>query len=67
MQLRHMAVTRLAEAGCDVPLIASVTGHSQETVTALMGRYMVRTAEMTRLAFSKRLAAEAVTSVRGAS
>lgn len=63
MQLRHTAVTRLAEAGCDVPLIASVTGHSQETVTALMKRYMVRTGEMTRTAFGKRMAAE---SVRGA-
>lgn len=58
MALRHTAVTRLVEAGCDVPLIASVTGHSQETVTALMRRYMVRTGEMTRLAFQKRMDAE---------
>jgi integrase len=58
MQLRHTAVTRLAEAGCDTPLIASITGHSQETVTALMRRYMVRTGELARVAFQKRLDAE---------
>ena len=60
MQLRHTAVTRLAEAGCDTPLIASVTGHSQETVLAIMQRYMVRTAEMARVAFGKRMAAEGI-------
>jgi len=60
MQLRHTAVTRLAEAGCDTPLIASVTGHSQETVLAIMQRYMVRTAEMARVAFGKRMVAEGI-------
>ncbi len=58
MHLRHTAVTRLAEAGCDTPLIASVTGHSQETVAAIMNRYMVRTAELARVAFQRRLDAE---------
>ncbi len=67
MQLRHTAVTRLAEAGCDTPLIASITGHSQDTVVALMRRYMVRTGELARQAFQRRLDAEAVAvSIKGA-
>lgn len=56
--LRHTAVTRLAEAGCDTTLISAVSGHSQETVAAIMKRYMVRTDSMARLAFQKRQAAE---------
>lgn len=59
MQLRHTAVTRLAEAGCDAPLIAAITGHSLETVNSLMRRYLVRTAEQARMAFQKRMDAEA--------
>lgn len=58
MQLRHTAVTRLAEAECDVQLIAAITGHAQETVLSIIERYMVRTAKMARLAFGKRMAAE---------
>lgn len=59
MRLRHTAVTRLAEAGCDVPLIASVTGHAEASVVPLLKRYMIRTAAIARLAFQRRLDAEA--------
>jgi integrase len=58
MQLRHTAVTRLAEAGCDTTLISAITGHAQTTVQQLMDRYMVRTAAMARTAFQRRLDAE---------
>ena len=34
--LRGTAVTRLALAGCTVPEIASITGHSLETVQAIL-------------------------------
>jgi len=61
MQLRHTAVTRLAEAECDVQLIAAITGHAQATVLSIIERYMVRTAKMARLAFGKRMAAEGIT------
>lgn len=58
MRLRHTAVTRLAEAGCDVPLIASVTGHAEASILPLLKRYMIRTATLARLAFERRLDAE---------
>ena len=58
MALRHTAVTRLGEAECDPQLIATITGHSQATVLAIMERYMVRTARMARVAFGRRLEAE---------
>ena len=60
MQLRHTAVTRLAEAECDVQLIAAISGHAQATVLQIIERYMVRTAKMARLAFGKRMAAEGI-------
>jgi integrase len=60
MALRHTAVTRLAEAECDVQLIAAITGHAQATVLTIIERYMVRTAKMARLAFGKRMAAEGI-------
>lgn len=60
MQLRHTAVTRLAEAECEIQLIAAITGHSQETVLSIIERYMVRTAKMAQLAFQKRLDAEGI-------
>lgn len=69
MALRHTAVTRLAEAGCDAGLISTISGHSQATVVQLMERYMVRTAELARVAFQRRLDAEGrgvgVDSVKG--
>ncbi len=59
MALRHMAVTRLAEAQCDNGLIATISGHSQATVQTIIERYMVRTATIARLAFRRRIDAEA--------
>lgn len=41
--LRGTAVTMLAEAGCTVPHIASITGHSLKTVTSILERYLART------------------------
>lgn len=41
--LRGTAVTMLAEAGCTVPQIASITGHSLKTVTAILEKYLART------------------------
>lgn len=58
MHLRHTAVTRLAEAGCEVPLIAAVTGHSPKSVDQILSRYLIRTRAQAALAFQKRLAAE---------
>jgi integrase len=56
--LRHTAVVRLAEAGCEVPLISAITGHTIQSVQQILERYLVRTGEMARQAFAKRLAKE---------
>lgn len=58
MHLRHTAVVRLAEAGCELPLIAAITGHTLESVKKILERYLVRTGEMARQAFAKRIAHE---------
>ncbi|MDI1227383.1 MAG: tyrosine-type recombinase/integrase [bacterium] len=57
--LRHTAVTRLAEAGCETPLIASITGHSIKTCDDIIDRYLVRTTRMAEKAFGMRMAADA--------
>ncbi len=59
MHLRHTAITRLAEAGCDPQTIASISGHSLKTVGEILERYMVRTAEIACGAFQRRLGAAA--------
>jgi integrase len=41
--LRGTAVTMLAEAGCTVPQIASITGHSLRRVTEILDKYLART------------------------
>jgi integrase len=41
--LRGTAITMLAEAGCTVPEIASVTGHSLKHVTRILEAYLSRT------------------------
>lgn len=41
--LRGTAVTMLAEAGCTVPQIAAITGHSLKTVTTILEKYLSRT------------------------
>ena len=61
MHLRHTGVTRLAEAGCSPSLIASISGHAEASVSAIIERYRVRTAQMARLAFQNRMDAEAPT------
>ena len=38
--LRGTSVTLLAEAGCTVPEIATITGHNLETVTRIIERYL---------------------------
>lgn len=59
MHLRHTAITRLAEVDCDIPTIAAVSGHAAKSVEIIMGRYLVKTSKLARLAFQKRLDAEA--------
>lgn len=58
MLLRHTAVVRLAEAGCEIPEIAAVTGHTLASVTTILTRYLVRTTRQAENAFGKRLLAE---------
>lgn len=56
--LRHTAVTRLAESGCSTPMIASITGHSFRTCEEIVDRYNIRTIKMAEEAFKMRLTAE---------
>lgn len=55
--LRHTAVVRLAEAGCEIPEIASITGHTLQSVNNILNRYHVRTKIQAESAFRKRLMA----------
>lgn len=57
--LRHTAVTRLAEVGCPIPQIAAITGHSFRTCQEIVDRYNIRTKQMAVEAFNLRIAAEA--------
>lgn len=60
MELRHTAVTRLHEAGVDPLGIASITGHRETSVRAILDRhYLIRTPRGAERAFQARLAAEA--------
>lgn len=58
LTLRHTAVVRLAEAGCEVPEISAITGHTLTSVTQILERYHVRTKRAAESAFRKRLLAE---------
>jgi integrase len=52
--LRGTAVTRLAAAGCTVPEIATITGHSLKTVEAMLDRhYLSRSVGMAESAIAK--------------
>lgn len=42
MHLRHTACVRLARAGCTVPEIASISGHTVQSVHAILKRYLPR-------------------------
>jgi integrase len=51
--LRGTAVTMLAEAGCTVPEIAAVTGHSLKHVTHILELYLSRTPDLADAAIVK--------------
>ena len=51
--LRGTAVTMLAEAGCSVPEIASITGHSLKSVYTILERYLSRTRSLAQSAMTK--------------
>lgn len=50
---RRTAVVKLAQAGCTVPEIASVTGHTLKNAETILRTYLPRTPEMTKLAIKK--------------
>lgn len=56
--LRHTAVTRLAEAGCEITEIAAITGHCLNSCAQIIDRYNVRTKQAAMNAMKKRLTAE---------
>jgi integrase len=51
--LRGTAVTMLAEAGCTVPEIATITGPSQAYAQKILDRYQARTRILARSAIAK--------------
>jgi len=53
-QLRHSCVVQLARSGSSVPEIASITGHSPATATAILARYLPRDSVMARKAQQRR-------------
>ncbi|MDO5648110.1 tyrosine-type recombinase/integrase [Paracoccus sp. (in: a-proteobacteria)] len=48
--LRGTAVTLLAEAGCEVPQIASITGHTLQSATRILEKYLAMTPALSRAA-----------------
>jgi integrase len=53
MDLRRTAVVRLAEAGCTVPEISAITGHSVDTTQKILEVYLPRTSTMAKHAIAK--------------
>ncbi|HEX7051756.1 MAG TPA: tyrosine-type recombinase/integrase [Longimicrobiales bacterium] len=51
--LRRTAVIRLAEAGCTIPEIAAITGHSIQGVESILRTYLVRTYPQAQAAIRK--------------
>ncbi|MCP8884505.1 tyrosine-type recombinase/integrase [Devosia sp. XJ19-1] len=51
--LRGTAVTMLAEAGCSVPEIAAITGHSLKSVDTILEKYLSRTEHLAKSAMTK--------------
>lgn len=51
--LRGTAVVRLAEAGCTIPQIASITGHSFKSAAEILERYLPRTRGLALAAITK--------------
>lgn len=54
--LRRSSVYRLAIAGCTIPMISSITGHSYARCEQILEVYLPRTTEMARLAIERVLA-----------
>ncbi|WP_181817324.1 tyrosine-type recombinase/integrase [Paracoccus pantotrophus] len=48
--LRGTAVTLLAEAGCEVPQIASITGHTLQSATRILEKYLAMTPALSKAA-----------------
>jgi hypothetical protein len=57
MLLRHTAIVRNAEAGCDVAEIISISGHTMASANTILERYNVRTRAAAEGAFRRRLKA----------
>lgn len=53
--LRHTAITRLAEAGCSELEIAAISGHKIQGGAAIIDRYNVRTRQLAERAFQRRI------------
>jgi len=51
--LRRTAATTLAEAGCTIPEIASITGHSIEKCQRILDTYVVKTKATAKAAIEK--------------
>jgi integrase len=51
--IRGTAVTRLSEAGCTPQEIASITGHTLRSVTAILEKYLARTDKLAVAAIAK--------------
>lgn len=51
--LRDTAVTRLALAGCELPQIAAITGHSLSSITSIIKHYLVLQPAMADAAIAK--------------
>jgi integrase len=51
--LRGTAITMLAEAGCTVPEIASITGHTYDSVNKILEKYLPRTKTLALAAIAK--------------
>lgn len=53
MHLRHTAVVNYARAGCTVPEIASITGHTVGSVNNILKHYLPRDSELAKGAVAK--------------
>jgi integrase len=51
--IRGTMVTMLAEAGCSVPEIASITGHSLRTAQQILEKYLAKTSKLAANAIAK--------------
>lgn len=51
--LRHTVIVQLASAGCTVPEIASVTGHTLQTASQVLEHYLPRLPQLARSAQEK--------------